>query len=206
MHPTKTCNGQTADVDVIAPRKARHILRGESPRWESFYAKASTTEEPDARKPHVRGCAGALGNWPSYRERRPLLKLSLRAYAMLIDEFLPRYDVEAQYQIDVHASLSEAYSAARSLDMCNSKIVRWLYRLRGLPRRDFTIDGMLKWGFVLLADNPSKELVFGLIGRFWTPTPKIQRINAEAFTAFNKPGFAKAVGNIAGSVQSFSHF
>ena len=116
---------------------------------------------------------------------------------MLIDEFLPRYDVEARYQINVHASLTEAYSAARSLDMCNSKIVRWLYRLRGLPRRDFTIDGMLKWGFVLLADNPSQELVFGLIGRFWTPTPKIQRINAEAFTAFNKPGFAKAVGNIA---------
>lgn len=116
---------------------------------------------------------------------------------MLIDEFLPRYDVDARYQINVLASFSEAYSAARSLDMCNSKIVRWLYRFRGLPQSDFTLDGMLKWGFVLLADRPSQELVFGLIGRFWTPTPKIQRINADAFTAFNKPGFAKAVGNIA---------
>ena len=121
---------------------------------------------------------------------------------MLIDEFLPRYDVEAQYRINVHASLSEAYSAARSLDMCNSKIVRWLYRLRGLPQNDFTLDGMLKLGFVLLADKPSQELVFGLIGRFWMLSPKIQHINADSFTAFNKPGFAKAVGNIAFITQS----
>lgn len=33
-----------------------------------LYAKASTTEEPDAGKPHVRDCAGALGNRRSYRE------------------------------------------------------------------------------------------------------------------------------------------
>jgi hypothetical protein len=121
---------------------------------------------------------------------------------MLIDEFLPRYDVNARYQINVHASLSEAYSAARSLDMQNSKIVRWLYLLRGIPQGDLTLDGMLKWGFVLLADKPSQELVFGLIGRFWTPTPKIQRINADAFTIFNRPGFAKVVGNIAFIAQS----
>lgn len=121
---------------------------------------------------------------------------------MLIDNFLPQYDINARYQINVHTSLSDAYLAVRSLDMCNSKIVRWLYRLRGLPRSDFTLDGMLKWGFVLLADKPSQELVFGLIGRFWTPAPKIQRIKADAFTTFNKPGFAKAVGNIAFFAQS----
>jgi hypothetical protein len=121
---------------------------------------------------------------------------------MLIDEIMPRYDVNARYHINVHAPLSEAYSAARSLDMRNSKIVRWLYRFRGLPQDDLTFDGMLKWGFVLLADKPSQELVFGLIGRFWTPTPKIQRINANAFITFNQPGFAKAVGNMAFIVQS----
>jgi hypothetical protein len=121
---------------------------------------------------------------------------------MLIDDFLPRYDVNARYQIDVRACLSEAYSAARSLDMSNSKIVRWLYRIRGLPQGDFTLDGMLKWGFVLLADKPSQELVFGLIGRFWTPTPQIKRISADAFTSFNQSGFAKAVGNIAFIAQN----
>lgn len=116
---------------------------------------------------------------------------------MLIDDFLPRYDVDTKYQITACASLREAYTAARSLDLCESQIIRWLYSFRGLPRSDFTIDGMLKWGFVLLADKPYQELVYGLIGQFWKFTPKIQRINADAFAAFNRPGFAKAVGNIA---------
>ena len=38
------------------------------------YAKASTTEEPDARKPHVRVVRGALGNRRSYRESGLKLK------------------------------------------------------------------------------------------------------------------------------------
>ena len=35
-----------------------------------FDAKASTTEEPDAGKLHVRVCAGVSGNGRSYREMR----------------------------------------------------------------------------------------------------------------------------------------
>jgi len=121
---------------------------------------------------------------------------------MLIDEFLPRFDVNARYQIDVHAPLSEVYSVVRSLDMRSSKLVRCLYRLRGLPQDNLTFDGMLKWGFILLADKPSQEVVFGLIGRFWTLSPKFQRITADAFITFDQPGFAKAVGNIAFIAQN----
>jgi hypothetical protein len=109
--------------------------------------------------------------------------------------------VNAWYQIDVHAPISEVYSTARFLDMRNSEIIRWLYRLRRLPQDDLTFDGMLKWGFVLLADKPPHELVFGLVGRFWTPSPRIQPINADAFVTFDQPGFAKAVGNMAFIVQ-----
>ncbi len=39
-------------------------------------AKASTTEEPDAGKPHVRDWVGALGNQRSYHEMR-LMKFFL---------------------------------------------------------------------------------------------------------------------------------
>jgi hypothetical protein len=116
---------------------------------------------------------------------------------MLIDEFLPRYEVNTRYQIEVHAPLPDVYSVARNLDMGSSKLVRLLYRLRGLPQDDLTVDGMLKWGFVLLADKPSQELVFGLIGRFWTSPPQIQRVNADTFITFNEPGYAKAAGNMS---------
>ena len=119
----------------------------------------------------------------------------------LIADFLPRYDVRARYRTSVQASLRQAYAAARAMDMRHSRVVRWLYRLRGLPRDDLSFEGMFKWGFVLLADQPPRELVFGLIGRFWSPVPGIQQIEAGDFTAFDRPGFAKAVGNIAFAAQ-----
>lgn len=116
---------------------------------------------------------------------------------MLLDQFLPSYEVSAVYQIDIHAPIEKVYSAARHLDMSGSWIVRWLYRLRGLPAFGLTLDGMLKWGFVLLADDPAREIVFGLIGRFWTPSAQIQAVTADTFVDFHQPGYAKAVGNIA---------
>lgn len=115
---------------------------------------------------------------------------------MLIDRFLPTYDVNARYQLEVRAPVESVYSAARDLNMSGSWIVRWLYRLRGLPQPALTLDGMLKWGFVLLADQPSQEIVFGLVGRFWTPSAQIQPVTADTFVDFRQPGFAKAVGNI----------
>ncbi len=116
---------------------------------------------------------------------------------MLIDRFLPRCDVSARYQIDIHAPIEQVYSAARHLDMNDLWIVRWLYRLRGLPQPSLTLDGMLKWGFVLLADQPSQEIVFGLIGRFWSLSASLEPVTADAFVDFHQPGGAKAVGNMA---------
>jgi hypothetical protein len=117
--------------------------------------------------------------------------------SMLIDESLPQYDVSAQYRIDVRSPLSEVYSTARFLDMRSSEIIRWLCRLRGLPPEILTLDGMMQQGFVLLAERPPQEFVFGLIGRFWTLSPQVQLFNADAFITFNRPGFAKAVINMA---------
>jgi|CXWL01.1.fsa_nt_gi hypothetical protein len=121
---------------------------------------------------------------------------------MLIDQYLPTYDINARYQVDIHAPIERVYSAARYLDMSDSWIVRWLYRLRGLPKYNLTLDGMLKWGFVLLADQPSQEIVFGLIGRFWTHSAQIQSVTVDTFVEFQQQGYAKAVGNIAFVPQS----
>ncbi|MEW6265816.1 MAG: hypothetical protein AB1641_22310 [Thermodesulfobacteriota bacterium] len=116
---------------------------------------------------------------------------------MLIDEFLPDYEVNERHQIVVRAPLETAYAAARNLDMRESPIVRWLFRWRGLPKYSLTFEGMLKLGFILLADEQGREIVFGLIGRFWTRSAGIQNLTAAEFVRFAQPGFAKAVGNIA---------
>jgi hypothetical protein len=122
-------------------------------------------------------------------------------HIMQIDRFMPRHEVSARYQTSFHGSIEDAYSATRRLDMRDSKIVRWLYFLRGLPEAGLTFDGMLRWGFILLADDPPREIVFGLIGRFWTPSAQIQTVTSDAFVAFDQPGFAKVAGNIAFTPQ-----
>ncbi len=120
---------------------------------------------------------------------------------MLIDEFLPAFDVTARYEIDVHAPMETAYRAARSLDSSDSQIVRWLFRLRGLPIQTLTLDGMLKFGFILLGETPPQEILFGLAGRFWTRSGQIQRLDSKSYARFDQEGFAKVAANISLSQQ-----
>ena len=52
---------------------------------------------------------------------------------------------------------------------------------------------MLEGGFILLADNPGKDLVLGLVGRFWLPTDQLVAIAPEDFRTAAPVGCAKAV-------------
>jgi len=121
---------------------------------------------------------------------------------MLIDEFLPTYDVNELHKIDVCAQVEKVYQVVQSLDFRDSKVVRWLFRLRGVPVSALTLNGLLEFGFVILGETPDQEIVLGLVGRFWTRSIPIQRLNPEAFRAFDRKGFAKAVANISLSQQA----
>lgn len=60
------------------------------------------------------------------------------------------------------------------------------------PRRSLTLDTFLKAGFMILAEEPGRELVVGAVGRFWRLDSGIERIDPEEFEAFDRPRFAKA--------------
>ncbi len=117
------------------------------------------------------------------------------AKAMLIDEFLPRYHVRERHAVDIGAPVETVDLVLRSVDLGASPVIRSLFRLRGLPRSALTLDGLLQMGFALLGDIPQQELVFGLVGRFWTLAGDIQRIDAESFETFDRKGYAKAAWN-----------
>ncbi len=127
---------------------------------------------------------------------------------MLIDTFLPKYDVTEYHEIEICAPRQRVYEAVTSLNLSRSRIVRTLLAVRGMPallRRtnksakepDFNLEGLLQSGFVLLGKAPQKELLLGLVGKFWKPTGTIQKIKADDFQAFNEKGLAKAVWNFA---------
>lgn len=127
---------------------------------------------------------------------------------MLIDEFLPAYDVHEHHEIDIAASAERVYDAARTLDLSRSWLIRTLFFLRGLPalfssrgapkqRLGLRLAGLLDNGFILLGETPQQELVLGLVGKFWKASGDIQRVRAEHFCSFDTPGYAKAVWNFS---------
>ncbi|HSO76103.1 MAG TPA: hypothetical protein VLU47_14815 [Blastocatellia bacterium] len=126
---------------------------------------------------------------------------------MLIDELLPKYDAVERHQIKILAPARIVYEAVRELDLRDSLVVRLLFRLREAPgffrskRRDtrlgLTLRDLVASGFIVLGERDNEELVLGLVGRFWTASGSIERMDAGAFHSFATPGFAKAVWNFS---------
>lgn len=132
---------------------------------------------------------------------------------MLIDAFLPEYEVTEHHHLDIVASAEKVYAAAGELEVSSSKLIRALFALRGLPAFLFSrqpreqglglnLAGLLKSGFIFLAEAPQQELVLGLVGKFWTTSGCIQRLDAAGFQNFAAPGFAKAVWNFSLEARS----
>ncbi len=113
----------------------------------------------------------------------------------IIDQLLPDWDVGGEHRIEIDASPAIVYEAVRTLDLGRSWGVRQLFRLRGLPQAALTIDGLQSIRFAMLADVPPREMVMGLIGRFWTFSGSLRRTDAAHFKAFSESGYAKAAWN-----------
>jgi hypothetical protein len=126
---------------------------------------------------------------------------------MLIDAFLPEYDAAERHQILIGATCERVYQAVRTLDLGQSRPVRWLFALRELPRllagnrgrnaTRCTLDSLLDSGFILLGEDPPREILLGVVGKFWTLTGGLVRLDAKGFHRFNQPGFAKAAWNFS---------
>ena len=137
---------------------------------------------------------------------KPRISLPPAAH-ILIDEFMPAYDVSEYHETRVRAPIDKVYHALRTADLGNSPIIRFLLRLRALPaiftargsRRNLklNLDAIMKGGFVLLGEHPPNEIALGIVGRFWTLSASRCRVSAEEFNAFDLPGYAKAVWNFS---------
>ena len=129
---------------------------------------------------------------------------------MLIDRFLPDYEVIEHHAVDVDAPVDEAYRAVKELDLARSPIVLALLFARGLPhlftgavkpKRRLGLDEIVESGFVVLGEDQDRELVLGIVGKFWQLSSGVHRIEPEEFVAFDTPGFAKAAWNFVVSAR-----
>jgi hypothetical protein len=133
---------------------------------------------------------------------------------LLIDQFLPRYDLAIVHAEVLRAAPDVSYRAARSVDLLRAPIIRALLELRTVPQRltdrlsgrragtdptsslpTFRLDDMVRppINWRLLGEQPGVELVLGQIGRPWQPTEMGSgpEVAPREFAAFAGPGFAK---------------
>jgi hypothetical protein len=136
---------------------------------------------------------------------------------LLIDQFLPTYDVGVVHADVFRAAPAQCYLVASELDLFQTPLIRTLIGIRRLPqrvastlrgrgtettpdasRRTFRFRDMVDLGWISLGETPGSEMVLGQVSRPWkgvavsTPVPT----TPEQFTSFDEPGFAKIAASL----------
>jgi len=120
----------------------------------------------------------------------------------LLAEVMPECDFLSRHSRRVAAPPEAVWSAVDRYDPSRdaSLPVRSLFRLRGLRVAGGSIrEALGGYGFALLAERPTEEIVFGTVGRFWAIRERAnmeQPADLDAFEAFDRPGWAKGAISI----------
>ncbi|MGW3470808.1 hypothetical protein ACWDKQ_20660 [Saccharopolyspora sp. NPDC000995] len=128
-----------------------------------------------------------------------------------IDDFAAECDFDAVEHLVVNRPPDAVYSALRHLDLLTIRsrtadLAMWVRALperlkRRVPPRQptrLTFDDLIaSQDWVLLGEQPGREVVFGAVGRFWTPIVRWELVTAEEFRQYGKPGRGKIVSSLS---------
>jgi hypothetical protein len=140
---------------------------------------------------------------------------------MLVDDFLPEYNVSDSVATVVEADLPTTWDALMEVDLIDvgrkRPLVGILGAIRILPDivshmlhgeppqrppehlrlRDITTLPLDNGGWVLLGERPRDEIALGLVGKFWRPVIEFGKVPADRFREFVEPGFAKTIYSLS---------
>lgn len=130
---------------------------------------------------------------------------------MLLDDFIPQAEFVEVHETSVAASPERALAAAKAVEPRELPLTRALFAVRLLPaalaRREEALsrartslyEQLLGEGFLELAEEPGREVVVGVVGRFWSLRhgSPIRLDGPRDFLEFDEPGYAKAVFSFA---------
>jgi hypothetical protein len=147
----------------------------------------------------------------------------------LVDELLPIFDVSGELAVVVEAGADATWRALNNADLIGvgrrRPLVGTLGALRALPEivadllhgetppaaparltlRDTTKLPANGGGWILLGERPGQELALGLVGKFWRPVIQYADVDADQFTAFRAPGWAKTVYSLGVTALDDDH-
>jgi hypothetical protein len=143
---------------------------------------------------------------------------------ILLERWMPEYDVAARYSMRIAAPPARVYEALLAADFRRPGLVRALMGVRlipsflrapaatwrGMRRRRLpapqstvhppsssrgSLTNLTHSGFVLLEESPPREIVLGITGRFWKPTAETVAVPPERFRETLSAGLAQAAWN-----------
>lgn len=195
-----------------------HVLSG-APDYEKFVRRTTRlipfirlTPTQPARRDGVAEDRQAGEGWGTARTRPD----------PLMDQFLPRYDVDVVHAEAFEVPPAECYAGALELDLLETPVVRVALGMRALPRRvrarfmarrngtareespqTFRLKDMVDLGWILLGETPGVETVLGQVSRPWKAVadPVDPPTTPEQFMDFEAPGYAKVVTSLRADPQ-----
>jgi hypothetical protein len=114
---------------------------------------------------------------------------------MLQQKYLPYFHFSEKHSIRIAASPRQIFALVNRMDFRESFVIRMLYRLRGMPGNMLGREGMSRGGFITLEQQDEREIIIGVIGKFWKLSGNLMTFNPEAFRHFRQSGFARATWN-----------
>lgn len=109
------------------------------------------------------------------------------------DKYLPDADVYSIESVIINAPPEIVFPLIQTLQFRNSKVIYWLFKLRGIPvPESLSLQGLERLNFIRLEETPDRGIIIGLVGRFWTPTGNLIGFEPGDFVHLNNPDFAKA--------------
>lgn len=114
---------------------------------------------------------------------------------------MPTYDRREVHRRTTDAPAPAVWDAVRHLSGDELRLMRLLMGIRTLGRRresssHTVLESFERMGFRLVAEEPGNELVIAGIGRFWTMSGGLRRVESgEHFTHFDEPDYAKVAFN-----------
>jgi hypothetical protein len=121
-----------------------------------------------------------------------------------LDEFAPVWQFREVHRTRVAASAEQAYRAIKDVsadEILFYRTLTWIRRLgRPLPQSILNapphaplLDVAIRGGFLLLADQPGREVVVGTV--VIAPRGAVRPSTPEQYRALGGPGYAKATMN-----------